>query len=236
VLENVIVDPKTGEPDFADKTLTENTRAAYPLNYIDNAIIPSRAGHPKAIIFLTCDAFGVLPPISVLNREQAMYHFLAGYTSKVAGTERGITEPTATFSTAFGEPFLPLPPIRYARLLGEKIAKHNTKVYLLNTGWSGGPYGVGSRIKLKFTRAMVTAALTGALDDVEFETVPVFNLSIPKTCPNVPAEILNPINTWKDKDEYHKYAHKLANMFMENIKKFRGEVTEEILAAGPETR
>lgn len=233
VMENVVCDPKTGVPDYFDTALTENTRVAYPLKFIPNAKLPSIAGHPKNVIFLTADAFGVLPPISKLTKTQAMYHYLAGYTSKVAGTERGITEPQATFSTAFGEPFLPLPPLTYAKLLGEKIEEHDTNVYLVNTGWSGGPYGVGSRMKLAYTRAMITAALQGELQDVEWETLPIFGLSIPKTCPNVPSEILNPRNTWADKDAYDTTAKKLANLFSENIKKFEGEVTEDILAAGP---
>lgn len=236
ILENVGVDPKTGEVDFFDNKLTENTRAAYPLTYIPNAKLPSCATHPSTIIFLTADAFGVLPPVAKLTRNQAMYHFLAGYTSKVAGTERGITEPEATFSTAFGEPFLPLPPLQYAKLLGEKIAKHKTNVFLVNTGWSGGPYGVGRRMKLEYTRAIVTAALNGELEIGGWSKLPIFNLSIPNSCPTVPDEILNPINTWFDKDTYYKYADKLAGLFEENIKKFNGLVTADILAAGPTRR
>jgi phosphoenolpyruvate carboxykinase (ATP) len=197
--------------------------------------IPSCATHPQTIIFLTADAFGVLPPISKLDRNQAMYHFMAGYTSKVAGTETGVTEPEATFSTAFGEPFLPLPPLQYANLLGEKIARHKTNVYLVNTGWSGGPYGVGRRMKLEYTRAMVTAALSGELESAGYMTLPIFGLKVPLSCPGVPDSVLNPINVWYDKDAYYKYANKLAGLFAENIKKFEGKVPAAILAAGPKS-
>ena len=236
VLENVGVDPKTGSVDFFDGTLTENTRAAYPLEYISNVQLPSAATHPRTIIFLTADAFGVLPPIAKLNRNQAMYHFLAGYTSKVAGTETGITEPQATFSTAFGEPFLPLSPLRYADLLGEKIAKYKTNVYLVNTGWSGGPYGVGRRMKLEYTRAMVTAALNGELEGSGFVPLPIFGIKIPNSCPGVPDNILNPVNVWYDKDAYFKYAARLAGLFSENVKKFQGKVPVAILEAGPKAK
>lgn len=236
VIENVWVDKKTGVPDFFNTTLTENSRVAYPLDYIPNAKLPSCAGHPNTIIFLTADAFGVLPPISKLTRNQAMYHFLAGYTSKVAGTERGITEPQATFSTAFGEPFLPLSPLKYAQLLGERIAKHKTNVFLVNTGWSGGPYGVGRRMKLEYTRAMITAALNGELERDGWSKLPIFDLLIPSSCPNVPDEVLNPINTWFDKNAYYTYANNLAKLFEENIKKFHGVVTQDILAAGPKIK
>ncbi len=233
VLENVIIDPQTRVPDFDDASLTENTRTAYPLDFIPGAIIPSVAEHPTTVIFLTADAFGVLPPIAKLTKEQAMYHFLSGYTSKVAGTERGITEPQATFSTCFGEPFLPLSPLKYARLLGEKIEQHNTDVYLINTGWTGGPYGIGKRMNLSYTRAMVTAALDGKLDSVEWELDPIFNIAIPKYCPEVPSSILNPRNTWEDKQAYERQAKKLAELFNKNVAKFKGEMTEEILNAGP---
>ena len=233
VMENVILAEGSGEPDYFDTTLTENTRVAYPLNFIPNAKLPSIATHPRNIIFLTADAFGVLPPISRLSKAQAMYHYLAGYTSKVAGTERGITEPQATFSTAFGEPFLPLPPLSYAKLLGELIEKHDTNVYLVNTGWSGGAYGVGKRMKLSYTRAMITAALSGKLAEAEWETMPVFGLEMPKSCPEVPENILNPRNTWEDKAAYDATLNKLAKLFSTNSEKFQGEVTEDILAAGP---
>ncbi|MGB9809576.1 MAG: phosphoenolpyruvate carboxykinase (ATP), partial [Caldanaerobacter sp.] len=183
ILENVIYDEATREPDYTSDKITENTRAAYPIDFIPGAIQSGVGGHPKTIIFLTADAFGVLPPIAKLTKEQAMYYFLSGYTSKLAGTERGITEPQATFSTCFGAPFLPLPPMVYAKMLGEKIEKYDTKVFLVNTGWSGGPYGVGTRIKLEYTRRMVSAALKGELDKVEFTKDPIFNLNIPVSCP-----------------------------------------------------
>ena len=233
VLENVVVRDHDREADYFDARYTENTRTAYPLEYIDNAVLPSMAGHPNAIIFLTADAFGVLPPVSRLNKEQAMYHFLSGYTSKIAGTERGITEPQATFSIGFGEPFLPLSPLKYARLLGEKIDRHDTKVYLLNTGWTGGAYGVGHRMDLKYTRAMVTAILDGSLEHVVWEKDPIFQVEIPKSCPGVPDNILKPSNTWMDKNEYKITAGKLVKRFGENVKKFKGEMPDEILNAGP---
>jgi len=233
VTENVILDPKTGEADFSDRSLTENTRVAYPLDYIPNAKLPSMAGHPKNIILLTADAFGVLPPISKLTKEQAMYHYLTGYTSKVAGTERGITEPQATFSIAFGQPFLPLPPLTYAKLLGERIQKYDTNVYLVNTGWNGGPYGVGKRMKLAYTRAMIHAALDGELGKDGWTTMPLFGVSIPKSCPNVPSNVLDPRSTWADKAAYDQTARKLAGLFNENFKKFAGEVTDDIASAGP---
>lgn len=231
VLENVVVD-ENRNCDFNDSRYTENTRAAYPLYHIPNAVIPSIGGVPKNIVFLTADAFGVLPPISKLTKEQAMYYFLSGYTSKLAGTERGITEPQATFSTCFGAPFLPLMPIRYAELLGERIEKYNPDVWLVNTGWTGGPYGVGQRIKLKYTRAMISAALTGQLNNVEYVKLPVLNLMIPTTCPDVPADLLNPRNTWADKNAYDDQTKKLAARFIDNFKKFKG-VSNEIITAGP---
>ncbi|MDD2486713.1 MAG: phosphoenolpyruvate carboxykinase (ATP) [bacterium] len=232
VLENVVVEPKSRVPDYDCAILTENTRAGYPVDFIPNAVIPGVGGQPSVVVFLTADAFGILPPVSELTREQAMYHFLSGYTSKLAGTERGITEPEATFSTCFGSPFLPLSPMIYARLLGEKIEKYNTRVYLINTGWSGGPYGVGRRISIKHTRAIVTAALNGSLAGVSYRQDPVFNLRVPETCPGVPAEVLNPRNTWEDKDAYDKQAIKLARLFIENFKKF-SDVTSEVVNAGP---
>ncbi len=220
VLENVILQPGN-VPDYDDTTLTENTRCAYPVDYIDGALIPSVGGHPKNICFLTCDAFGVLPPISRLSPEQAMFHFLNGYTAKVAGTEAGITEPTTTFSTCFGAPFLPLRPKVYADLLGKKIEHHGAKVWLINTGWTGGSYGVGSRMKLSYTRAMINAAFNGELDNVEFVTDPVFGLSVPTSCPAVPSKILMPRNTWLDKDGYDKKAHELLEMFTKNFEKYQ---------------
>lgn len=232
VLENVMLD-ENGTADYADVTLTENTRAAYPLYHIENAEIPSVAGHPKTVIFLTADAFGVLPPVAKLSTNQAMYHYLAGYTSKVAGTERGITEPEATFSIGFGEPFLPLEPLVYAKMLGENIEKHQTDVYLVNTGWSGGPYGVGSRIKLAYTRAIVNAILDGSLKEEKWENFPVFNFMVPQACKGVPQELFIPKNTWEDKEAYDSQLAKLAKLFNENNKKFHGLLPDEILNAGP---
>jgi phosphoenolpyruvate carboxykinase (ATP) len=233
VMENVIVDPKTGKPDYSDGSLTQNTRVAYPLDYIPNAKLPSIATHPKNIIFLTADAFGVLPPVAKLTTAQAMYHYLSGYTSKVAGTETGIVDPETTFSIGFGEPFLPLSPLIYAKLLGERINEYKANVYLVNTGWSGGVYGVGKRMKLAYTRAIITAIFAGTLGQAGWEKLPIFDVEIPKSCPDVPAEILNPKNTWQDKAAYDEYLHKLALRFNENTKRFAQDVTPEILAAGP---
>ncbi len=232
VLENVIINKETLKPDFDDNTLTENTRAAYPLDYIPGAVIPSIGGHPKVVVFLTADALGVLPPISRLTKQGAMFHFMSGYTSKLAGTERGIKEPKAVFSECFAAPFMPRPAGVYAKMLGEKIKEHNTIVYLINTGWSAGPYGVGNRIKIKYSRAMVNAALTGALDIVKFKHNDLFNLDIPTECPDVPPEILDPKNTWIDKDAYDLSAKKLAHMFIDNFKKFK-DVSPDIKNAGP---
>ncbi len=233
VLENVQIDAKTRRLDLDDDTFTENTRAAYPLTHLSNIVEEGRGGHPKNIIMLTADAFGVLPPISKLTAEQAMYHFISGYTAKVAGTEKGVTEPKATFSTCFGAPFMALHPNVYAKLLGEKIKEHNVQCWLVNTGWTGGPYGVGSRMKIKFTRAMLTAALEGKLDSVKYNKDPFFNLLIPESCPDVPSEVLNPKNTWQDKEDYDKQAKKLANMFIENFKDYEDAASEEIKNAGP---
>ena len=232
VLENVIIDKETLKPDFDDNSLTENTRAAYPLDYIPGAVIPSTGGHPKVIVFLTADALGVLPPVSKLTKEGAMFHFMAGYTSKLSGTERGIKEPKAVFSECFAAPFMPRPAAVYAKMLGEKIKEHKTIVYLINTGWSGGPYGVGKRIEIKYSRAMVTAALTGSLDIVKYRHDDLFNLDIPVECPDVPPEILDPKNTWIDKDSYDLSAKKLAQMFIDNFKKFK-DVSPDIKNAGP---
>lgn len=232
VVENVILNEETKAPDFNDGSITENTRAAYPVEYIPNAVIPGIGSNPKTIILLTADAFGVMPPISRLTPEQAMYHFLSGYTSKLAGTERGITEPKATFSTGFGEPFLTRHPMVYAELLREKIKKCNAQVYLVNTGWTGGPYGVGKRMNLKLTRAMVSAALHGGFAEVEFKADPIFGVGIPQSCPGVPAEVLNPKNTWADPREYDVQARKLALLFKQNFNKFRG-MSETVKAAGP---
>ncbi len=233
VLENVAMDTENREINYDDETGTENTRAAYPVDYIHNALIPGVAGHPKTIIFLTADAFGVLPPIAKLTTEQAMYHFLSGYTSKLAGTERGITEPQATFSACFGEPFLPLSPLAYAKLLGEKLKEHETNVFLINTGWSGGAYGVGKRMKLSYTRAMVTAAIEGQLADVPYELDPIFNVYVPTQCPNVSSELLKPRNVWQDKEEYDGKARELAGLFIKNFTRFGDNVPNEIIAAGP---
>lgn len=232
VIENVIMDPETRVADYDDDSLTENIRTGYPVEHIPDSVLSGQGGHPQAIIFLTADAFGVLPPIAKLDRNQASYYYLSGYTSKLAGTERGITEPQATFSAGFGAPFLPRAVGEYAELLKANLAKYGTEVYMLNTGWSGGPYGVGSRMKLSYTRAMVTAILNGSLHDVEFENDPIFNLSIPKTCPNVPDEVLNPRNTWADKAAYDESAKKLADLFAENFKTYEG-VDEAIANAGP---
>ncbi|KGR88815.1 phosphoenolpyruvate carboxykinase [Ureibacillus massiliensis 4400831 = CIP 108448 = CCUG 49529] len=231
VLENVVIDKDTRIPDYDDGSLTENTRAAYPIHFIDNIVTPSVAGHPKTIIFLTADAFGVLPPISRLTKEQAMYHFLSGFTSKLAGTERGVTEPEPVFSTCFGSPFLPLPATRYAEMLGEKIDAHGAQVFLVNTGWTGGEYGVGNRMKLSYTRTMVRAAIDGKLNDVETIQDSVFGLHIPTTIEGVPSEILNPRDAWTDKEAYDQKAAYLAGLFKENFKKF-GDVSNEIAKKG----
>jgi phosphoenolpyruvate carboxykinase (ATP) len=233
VLENVKMDSASRCLDLDDESLTENTRGAYPLAFIDNWVPSGQAGHPRNIVMLTADAFGVLPPIARLTPAGAMYHFLSGYTAKVAGTEKGVTEPKATFSTCFGAPFMVLHPTIYARFLGEKIARHESRVWLVNTGWTGGPYGVGSRMKIAHTRAMIRAALSGALDRVAYETHPVFNLDVPQSCPDVPAEVLNPRNTWKDPAAYDAQARKLAGMFVENFKAFEAEAAPDVLAAGP---
>ncbi len=233
ILENVVLGTDDRKIRFEDGKITENTRASYPIHYIPNAVLPGRGGHPKNVVFLTCDAFGVLPPIARLTPEQAMYHFLSGYTAKVAGTERGVTEPKAAFSTCFGAPFLPRHPSVYARLLGEKIREHDARVWLVNTGWSGGGYGVGSRIKLSYTRAMVKAALGGELDGVETREDPRFGLAIPVSVPEVPDVLLTPRDTWKDGAAYDTAAEKLAGMFQENFGQYAEQVSEAVRAAGP---
>ena len=232
VLENVVVDGATRAIDFNSAAITENTRAAYPLEFIPNAVIPSVGGHPKNIVFLTCDAFGVLPPIAKLTPDQAMYHFLSGYTAKVAGTEAGVTEPEATFSTCFGAPFLPLPPQRYATMLGERMAAHDARCWLVNTGWTGGGVGVGQRMNLRHTRAMVAAALGGGLSGVAYVADPVFGLAVPASCPEVPAQVLSPRSTWRDPSAYDAKAKHLAGLFTENFTKFE-RVSEKVAAAGP---
>jgi phosphoenolpyruvate carboxykinase (ATP) len=233
VLENVVVDGKTRRLDLNDDRFTENTRAAYPISFVENAVPTGQGAHPRNIVMLTADAFGVLPPISRLTPDAAMYHFLSGYTAKVAGTETGVTEPKATFSTCFGAPFLPLRASRYAMMLGEKIAQHRAKVWLVNTGWTGGPYGAGSRIKIGFTRAMIRAALSGALDTVGYERDPMFNVDIPTSCPDVPPQVLKPRNTWTSAADYDRQGARLADMFVQNFKAFEGEVTADVRAAGP---
>ena len=230
ILENVITD-ENGTPDYKNSSLTENTRTAYPIEYIDNIEVSGSGNNPSKIIFLTADAFGIMPPVSKLTKEAAMYHFMSGYTSKVAGTERGITEPKTTFSACFGEPFMLLNPAVYAKLLGEKIDKYNTEVYLVNTGWIGGSYGEGKRINLSYTRAMVKGIISGELSEAEYYQHSIFNLMIPKQCPNVPDELLNPREMWEDKDAYDKKAFELAEKFEENFEKFN-DVTEEISEAG----
>jgi phosphoenolpyruvate carboxykinase (ATP) len=235
ILENVVVAPETRALDLDSAAYTENTRASYPIDFIDNAEMSGRGGHPANVIMLTADAFGVLPPITRLSADGAMYHFLSGYTARVAGTEKGVTEPKETFSTCFGAPFLPLNPNVYARMLGEKIARHGSAVWLVNTGWTGGPYGVGSRMKIAHTRAMITAALTGQLATVAFERHPVFNIDMPTSCPGVPATVLNPRNTWPDPARYDEQAKKLASMFVENFKKFENDVPASVKQAGPST-
>ena len=233
VLENVVVDPATRALDLDDQSITENTRAAYPIDFIGNAVIPGVGAHPNNVMFLTADAFGVLPPIARLTPEQAMYHFLSGYTAKVAGTERGVTEPQATFSTCFGAPFLPRHPTLYARLLGEKVARHKAQVWLVNTGWSGGPYGVGSRMKIAYTRAMVHAALNGSLDKVRVEVDPIFGLHMPVECPGVPAGILNPRQAWADRVAYDQKARELAALFVKNFEQYADQAAPEVIAAAP---
>lgn len=231
IVENVPMND-AGEFDFTDASLAENTRAGFPADYITGSVEDGKGEHPSVVVFLTADAFGVMPPISRLNKEQAMYHFMSGYTSKLAGTERGINEPKAVFSSFFGKPFMPLKPMIYAELLGRKLEEHGTPVYLVNTGWSGGPYGTGERIALKYSRAMVTAALNGDLDSVEYETHPIFNLEMPRECPEVPSEVLNPRNTWTDKDAYDQKARELADMFIKNCENLHG-ISEKVRCAGP---
>ncbi len=233
ILENVGFDSNTGRIDLNDDSLTENTRASYPISHISNATRKGLCGHPQNIIMLTCDAFGVLPPVAKLTPEQAVYHFLSGYTAKVAGTEKGVTEPSATFSTCFGAPFMVLPPTVYAELLQERIARHNVAVWLINTGWSGGPHGVGQRMEIAYTRAIVHAALGGVLDTIPTVPEPFFGLHIPTSCPGVPDEVLNPRHTWSDQNAYDEQARKLAKMFAANFTMFEAAVPPEIKQAGP---
>ncbi|MEZ4858453.1 MAG: phosphoenolpyruvate carboxykinase (ATP) [Flavobacteriaceae bacterium] len=235
ILENVIMN-ENGEVDFADISITQNTRVSYPIYHIDNIQVPSIGKNPKNIFFLTADAFGVLPPISKLTPGQAAYHFISGYTAKVAGTEAGITEPVPSFSACFGAPFMPLHPTKYAEMLSKKMQEAGVHVWLINTGWTGGPYGIGHRMKLKYTRAMITAALNGSLEEANknnYHVHSVFGVQLPRTCPNVPTSVLSPRQTWNNDEAYYKTAHKLANSFKENFKKFEAFANEEILKGGP---
>lgn len=232
ILENVVLDENRA-PDFEDTSLTQNTRCSYPIHYIPNASKSGTGNHPKNIIFLTCDAFGVLPPISKLTPEQAMYHFISGYTAKVAGTERGVTEPQATFSACFGAPFMPLHPTVYAELLAKKIRKHNTQVWLLNTGWTCGSCGTGHRMELSHTRKMLRQALKGNLKNIATHQDPIFGLQIPQEVEGIPSNILNPRNSWDDKKAYDKKAKQLAQMFVQNFKTFEDKASDAVLKAGP---
>ncbi|MFH1830482.1 MAG: phosphoenolpyruvate carboxykinase (ATP) [Pseudomonadota bacterium] len=233
LIENVIIDSDTRIADYDADTITENTRATYPVEHIPGCVIPGLGDHPKNVIFLTCDAFGVLPPIAKLTPEMAMYHFLSGYTAKLAGTEVGIDEPQATFSTCFGAPFMPLAPTTYAKLLGERLSKHDTNCWLVNSGWSGGAYGKGTRMKIAITRALLTAALGGKLNNVNFTSDPVFNVLVPDACPDVPKEVLAPRNTWGDKDAYDKSARHLADLFRKNFMQYADAAGQDVVAAGP---
>nr|MBS0036742.1 phosphoenolpyruvate carboxykinase (ATP) [Saprospiraceae bacterium] len=236
ILENIVFYEGSRRPNYDDDSITQNTRVSYPIYHIENAVGGSKGGHPKNIFFLTCDAFGVLPPISKLTPGQAMYHFISGYTAKVAGTEEGIVEPQVAFSACFGAPFLPLHPTKYAEMLGERMQKHEVKIWLVNTGWSGGPYGTGSRIKLTYTRAMINAAIDGRLNGANFTEHEIFGLAMPNSCPSVPSEILHPENTWSDRANYDEKANKLARFFVDNFAKFADEASDEIRAAAPRVR
>ena len=233
VLENVIIDEQTRKIDLDDGTLTENTRGSYPITQIPNAELTGRGGCPGSVVFLTCDAFGVLPPVAKLSSAQAMYHFINGYTAKVAGTEKGVTEPVPTFSPCYGGPFLSLHPQRYAKMLRERIDRHDVPVWFINTGWTGGPYGVGKRMAIHHTRAIVNAVLDGKLHAVPTATHPVFGLEVPIQCPGVPAEVLDPRDTWRDKEAYDQQARKLAKQFKDNFTKYSDDVSDAVRAAGP---
>jgi len=235
LLENTVFFPGTNKVDYSLADITENTRVSYPIDFISNAARPSVGTVPSNIFFLTCDAYGVLPPVSRLTPDQAMYHFISGYTAKIAGTETGINEPVSTFSACFGAPFLPLHPRVYAAMLGEKIRKHRVNVWLINTGWTGGPYSVGSRIRLKFTRNIISAVLKGQIDNVHYDSHPVFGVAVPAACPGVPSELLYPRDTWADKEAYDLQARMLAQKFVANFGKYREGVGQEVLAAAPRT-
>ncbi|MFQ5500284.1 MAG: phosphoenolpyruvate carboxykinase [Candidatus Zixiibacteriota bacterium] len=235
IIENVAYDPITRHLDLDDAALTENTRAAYPISHIPNTLPGGMAGHPNNVVMLTADAFGVMPPISRLTPEQAMYHFISGYTAKLAGTEKGVTEPQATFSACFGAPFMVLHPSRYAELLADKIRRHNVSCWLVNTGWSGGPYGVGKRMKIEYTRALLNAALDGSLGKASYETDPIFGVEVPTSCPGVPQEVLWPRNTWDDKEAYDRQAMHLAELFEKNFAEYADQAPEEVRLAGPNT-
>jgi len=235
ILENIAFKPGSREPDYIDDSITQNTRVSYPIHHIEHSRVPSVGGHPRNMFFLTADAFGVLPPISRLDKKQAMFHFISGYTAKIAGTEEGIIDPEATFSACFGAPFMPLHPAVYAKMLGEKMEKHHTHIWLINTGWTGGPFGVGKRMKLDYTRAMIRAALRGQLNYVECVKDPVFGLSIPTSCPDVPSILLNPKDTWKDKNAYDVKADQLSKAFIRNFEKYSDGFGDDILEALPNT-
>lgn len=234
ILENVVMDPKSRVVDYDDVSITENTRVSYPIEYIPNAKIPCMSGHPRNVVFLTCDAFGVLPPVSRLSASQAMYHYISGYTARVAGTEMGVNEPSATFSACFGAPFLVWPPTKYAQMLAGKMRQHETTAWLVNTGWSGGPFGVGQRIPLRYTRAIIDAIHDGSLARQSTIVDPVFGLAIPTACPEVPSDVLVPRNTWADPVDYDETASRLASLFRDNFKRYQGMATPEIVAAGPQ--
>jgi phosphoenolpyruvate carboxykinase (ATP) len=233
ILENIVFKEGTNEVDYKRSDITENTRVSYPIHHIDNIQVPSMGKNPKNVFFLTCDAYGVIPPISKLTPGQAAFHFISGYTAKVAGTEAGITEPVTAFSACFGAPFMPLHPTRYAEMLSSKMKEVGTNVWLVNTGWSGGPYGVGSRMSLKYTRAMITAILNGDMDNADFKAHKVFGVHVPQSCPNVPDEVLNPRNTWANKEEYDRVADELAAKFNRNFDKFASQASQEILDGAP---
>lgn len=235
ILENVVVD-QNRTPDYDSDAITENTRATYPTSHIDNCVQEGEGGHPNNVFFLAADAFGVLPPIARLTPEQAMYHFLSGYTAKLAGTEAGVTEPSATFSACFGAPFMVLHPFTYAKMLGECMKKHGTRLWLVNTGWSGGSYGTGSRMKIRYTRALLKAALDGSLNNVKFTRDPIFNVEVPSECPGVPVEILTPRNTWQNAADFEKTAYDLAARFNKNFQKYESQSTPEVIKAGPVAR